>query len=172
MTCFAALVGERVISREKMQRILFGLCRMEALRVRYQVGKCGPLSVLTFCFLHLLTLGLFAGDAKTVLFTIPGQAVTPILLPLLQAAFPEDRHVFGYQSCIESVERAMSLRSGYKRATVPASLEEAVSYSGPAESADPSRLTTPMLSRFKILNIYVLNISQTPLLRRFIKNLT
>lgn len=84
------------------------------------------------------------GDARTVLFTVPGQAVTPILLPLLQAAFPEDRHVFAYQSCVASIERALSLRSQYKRATVPTSLEEAFSYAGPFSSSDPTRLTTPM----------------------------
>lgn len=39
MVAFASLVGERVISQDKMQRILFGLCRMEALRVREQVGE-------------------------------------------------------------------------------------------------------------------------------------
>jgi hypothetical protein len=39
MTSLAAVALQRVISREKMQRIIFGLCRMEALRVRDQVGK-------------------------------------------------------------------------------------------------------------------------------------
>jgi hypothetical protein len=39
MAAFASLVGERAIGQDKMQRILFGLCRMEALRVREQVGK-------------------------------------------------------------------------------------------------------------------------------------
>ena len=81
-----------------------------------------------------------------MLFTIPGQAVTPVLLPMLQAAFPEDRHVFAYQSCIESTERALALRNQYKRATVPASLEEAVSYSGPVAASDPTRATTPLRS--------------------------
>jgi len=39
MAAFAKLAAERVISTEKQQRILFGLCRMAALTVREQVGK-------------------------------------------------------------------------------------------------------------------------------------
>lgn len=88
----------------------------------------------------------FTGDARTVMFTLPGQSVTPIMLPLLQAAFPEDRHVFVYQGCVASVRRAMALRKQFRRATVPTSLEEAVSFSGKPASADPIRFTTPLRS--------------------------
>ena len=38
MAAFAKLAAERVISTERQQQILFGLCRMAALTVREQVG--------------------------------------------------------------------------------------------------------------------------------------
>lgn len=82
-----------------------------------------------------------------MLFTLPGQATCPILLPLVQAAFPEDRHVFAYDGCVASVERALYLRKLYKRATVPASLSDALSLGGDPSSSDPTRLTTPLRSR-------------------------
>ena len=87
-----------------------------------------------------------SGEAKTVLFTLPGQATCPILLPLVQAAFPEDRHVFTYDGCVASVERALYLRKFYKRATVPTSLEDALSSGGDPSSSDPTRFTTPLHS--------------------------
>lgn len=46
MAALASLAEEHIISVEKMQRILFGLCRMEALRIREQVGEC-PLDIFT-----------------------------------------------------------------------------------------------------------------------------
>lgn len=82
-----------------------------------------------------------------MMFTLPGQAVTPTLLPMLQAAFPEDRHLFVYDGCAASVERALSLRRKYRRATVPSSLDAALSYSGDAELSDPTGATTPLHSR-------------------------
>lgn len=91
-------------------------------------------------------LRFHTGEAKTVLFTLPGQATCPILLPLVQAAFPEDRHVFAYDGCVASVERALNLRKLYKRATVPTSLEDALSSSGDPSSSDPTHFTTPLRS--------------------------
>lgn len=46
MAVLAHLVEQKVVSREKMERILFGLCRLEAWRVREHVGvyklvECG-----------------------------------------------------------------------------------------------------------------------------------
>ena len=87
------------------------------------------------------------GDARTVMFTIPGQTVTPVLLPMLQAAFPEDRHVFVYDRCAASVERALSLKKKYRRATLPSSLDDALTLSGDLASSDPIRNTTPLRSR-------------------------
>ena len=44
------------------------------------------------------------------MFTLPGQAVTPALLPLLYKSFPHERHVFAYDTCFESVARGLMLR--------------------------------------------------------------
>ena len=65
----------------------------------------------------------------------------------MQAAFPEDRHVFAYDGCIASVERALYLRKLYKRAKVPSSLEDALCFGGDPSLSDPTRLTTPLRSR-------------------------
>ena len=39
MAALAKLAGERVVNADKLKRLVFGLCRMEALRVREQVGE-------------------------------------------------------------------------------------------------------------------------------------
>lgn len=123
MCALAKLASERVVSNDKLKRLVFGLSRMEALRVRDQVG-----------------------EARTVLFTIPGQSTCPILLPLIQSAFPEDRHVFAFDGCVASVERALYHRNQYKRATVPTSLEDSLSLGGDPSSSDPIRYSTPLRS--------------------------
>ena len=109
------------------------------------MGDC-----VSFCRLIVMYLCIpplrYTGEARTVLFTIPGQATCPLLLPLIQAAFPEDRHVFAYDGCVASVERALYLRKQYKRATVPASLEDSLSLGGDPSSSDPIRFTTPLRS--------------------------
>lgn len=90
------------------------------------------------------------------MFTIPGQAVVPILLPLLQAAFPEDRHVFVYDHCASTISRGMALRSQYRRATIPTSWQDAISFAGDdASSSDPTRHTTPLRSSLtkSVLNL-------------------
>ena len=38
MASLAKLAGQRVVCAEKLTKLVFGLCRMEALRVRDQVG--------------------------------------------------------------------------------------------------------------------------------------
>ena len=83
MAQFAHLVEQEILSIKKLQRILFGLVRLEAHRVRDQVG---PL--------------------RTIAFTL-AQATVPTLTPLLQKVFQEERHVFCYDGCCASVGRAM-----------------------------------------------------------------
>jgi hypothetical protein len=88
MVLLANIVEKRVIissTHANLQKIVFGLCRLEAWRVRDQVGAV----------------------ARTVVFTLPGQACTPALAPLLQAAFPCERHLFVYDGCVRSVQRAL-----------------------------------------------------------------
>jgi len=41
MAALAKIAAERVVSADKLRRLVFGLCRMEALRVRDCVGKFG-----------------------------------------------------------------------------------------------------------------------------------
>lgn len=87
MALLADIVEKRVISTKNLERILFGLCRLEARRVCDQVGA-----------------------ARTVVFALPGQACTPALAPLLQSAFPCERHLFVYDGCVRSVQRALEWR--------------------------------------------------------------
>jgi len=70
-------------NNKQLDRILFALCRFEAWRIRKQVGK-----------------------SRTVVFTLPGQSCTTILLPAIQRVFPCERHVFVYDNCIDSTTRA------------------------------------------------------------------
>ena len=117
MATLAKLVDQHLIaSRSKMEKILFGLCRLEAWSVRDQTQS-----------------------SKTVMITLPGQATTPVLLPLLQTVFPEDRHVFAYDGCVASVQRGMwARRNIVTRGKLANNLSEVVSLSN-----DPIRHTTP-----------------------------
>uniref|UniRef100_A0A7S4I2S2 Uncharacterized protein n=1 Tax=Odontella aurita TaxID=265563 RepID=A0A7S4I2S2_9STRA len=94
---FASLVASNVLSKSKMERALFALCRLDAWRVRDSVGEC-----------------------RTVIFTLPGQSCSPTLTPLLQKAFPHERHVFAYDSCAEAIRRGIALRRGGKRPSAAA----------------------------------------------------
>jgi hypothetical protein len=118
MATLARLVDQHLIaSRSKMEKILFGLCRLEAWSVRDQTKS-----------------------SKTVMITLPGQATTPILLPLLQTVFPEERHVFAYDGCVASVERGIwARRNMVTRGKLASHLSEVVS-----SSNDPIRHTTPL----------------------------
>jgi hypothetical protein len=79
-----------VISARQYERVIFALCRLDAWRVRHDVGP-----------------------SRTVLFALPGQSCVPVLLPLIQKVFVHDRHVFVYDGCRHSVELGTALRSRY-----------------------------------------------------------
>jgi len=69
-----------------------------------------------FCFALTWSLIMIStyertGTSRTVVFTLPGQSVTPALLPLLYKSFPHERHVFAYDTCFESVARGLMLRN-------------------------------------------------------------
>jgi hypothetical protein len=83
MAQFAYLIEQEILATDRLERILFGLVRLEAHRVRDQVG---PL--------------------RTVAFTL-AQATVPSLAPMLQKVFEQERHVFVYDGCCASVGRAM-----------------------------------------------------------------
>jgi len=109
MACLAAVKEQRVIASDKLERILFGLCRLEAMRA----------------------------DKSTILVTLPGQAVTPALLPLLQKVFPDDRHVFCYTGCVKTVQHAIALRQSSPRAHIPVDMEEALQFRNPVAMTTP-----------------------------------
>ncbi len=95
MTSLSLLMSERVrggASVRQYERVAFALCRLDAWRVRGSVGA-----------------------SRTVLVTLPGQSCVPLLLPLLQGAFPHDRHVFVYDGCCPSAELGAALRGGGRR---------------------------------------------------------
>eukprot|EP00536_Pseudo-nitzschia_multiseries_P004397 jgi/Psemu1/302547/fgenesh1_kg.73_\ len=76
------------------------------------------------------------------MFTLPGQALVATLLPLIQSAFPEDRHVFAYDGCVASVKRGICAESSYKRGTIIPTLRPIIEGMG----KDPVRITTPLPS--------------------------
>mmetsp|Transcript_11881 Transcript_11881/g.21957 ORF Transcript_11881/g.21957 Transcript_11881/m.21957 type:complete len:581 (-) Transcript_11881:52-1794(-) len=78
------------ITTQQFERIIFSLCRLDAWRVRDSVGI-----------------------SRTVLFSLPGQACVPLILPLIQKVFVHERHVFVYDGCCYSVEMGTALRKQY-----------------------------------------------------------
>ncbi|KAL7558320.1 hypothetical protein ACA910_019350 [Epithemia clementina (nom. ined.)] len=113
MVQFAVIAEQRLFGSAILERILFALCRLEAL--------------------HLAT----SKKESTILVTLPGQSTTSILLPLVQKAFPDDRHVFAYTSCVQTVEYATLRRKSYPRAQVPKSMEEALRFTNPVCHTTP-----------------------------------
>jgi len=87
MIDIAMLAQSNTIAKERLEKLVFALCRLEAWRLQDQIKD----------------------TSRTVMITLPGQATTPILLPLLQKVFPEDRHVFAYDGCVASVQRGIHL---------------------------------------------------------------
>jgi hypothetical protein len=76
---FAVLVEDALLSRHALQRCMFGLVRLETYWMPQQ--------------------------CKTACISLPGMAVTAPLLPILQACFPCDRHVFIYDGCVDVLRR-------------------------------------------------------------------
>lgn len=95
MVQLARLVEANLFPSEKIQKLLFGLSRMDAWSRREE-----------------------SKDSRTVMITLPGQATNATLLPLVQKCFPEDRHIFVYDGCIASVRRGVIARRQYKRGKV------------------------------------------------------
>lgn len=100
MVQLARLVQANLYPAEKIQKLFFGLCRMEAWFVRDQ-GK----------------------ESKTVMITLPGQACTSTLLPIAQKTFPEDRHVFVYDGGKAAIEYANDCMRKKTRGKVASNLE-------------------------------------------------
>ncbi|KAL7520991.1 hypothetical protein ACHAWX_005683 [Stephanocyclus meneghinianus] len=92
MFSLALLISKKThnIAKDQFERIVFALCRLDAWRVRESVGA-----------------------NRTVLFTLPGQASVPLLLPIIQKVFVHERHVFVYDGCCHSVAMGTALRQEY-----------------------------------------------------------
>lgn len=92
MTTLALLMSKKNLDTtptpKQFERAVFALCRLEAWRVRGAAGT----------------------SQRTVLLSLPGQACTPLLLPLVQKVFVHERHVFVYDGCCHAVETGTALR--------------------------------------------------------------
>jgi len=119
MVQMARLVEASVFPSAKIKKLVFALCRLDAWSVRNEVG-----------------------DAKTVMFTLPGQAVVRTLLPLVQSVFPEDRHVFAYDECCSSVKRGLYAEKVFRKRQLYTTLGPIVR----GMCSDPTRITTPLPS--------------------------
>jgi len=89
MVSLALVIETNTVQAARIDKALFALCRMEARRHKDQIK-----------------------DSRTVVFNLPGQAVVPALLPILQRVFPCERHVFVYDGCAASTSRAMASAKG------------------------------------------------------------
>jgi len=92
MTTLALIIANNTqnITTQQFETVIFALCRLDAFRVRESVGV-----------------------SRTVLFTLPGQACVPLLLPLIQKVFVHERHLFVYDGCCHSVEYGLGLINKY-----------------------------------------------------------
>ena len=123
MVQIARVAQAQMFPSEKIKKLLFGLCRLDAWKLRDE-----------------------AKESHTVMITLPGQATTSTLLPLLQSTFPEDRHVFAYDTCGASVYRGSLQTKAYRRGKVRTELDDVLT--GLAQN--PIRHTTPLPSNSPI----------------------
>uniref|UniRef100_A0A7R9X0R4 Uncharacterized protein n=1 Tax=Craspedostauros australis TaxID=1486917 RepID=A0A7R9X0R4_9STRA len=102
-------------------------------------------------------------QAKSIVITLPGQSVTSAVLPVLQQAFPDDRHVFAYDGCMASVQRAMqnaSSASFPSTSSLATTLEGITTIAPSSDSTIHSIPTLPYLSN-QIRNLPIA-LSQIP----------
>jgi hypothetical protein len=139
MVQLARLVEANLFPSEKIQKLLFALCRMDAWCLREQ-----------------------SKDSRTVMIVLPGQATCMSLLPLVQRTFPEDRHVFVYDGCAASVRRGMMTRRHFGHGTRQDDLNKLIYTMG----KDPIIHTIPLPSESPLgKSLYKLSdtLSQVPL---------
>jgi hypothetical protein len=119
MVELARLIEANLFTSRKVEKLLFALCRLEAQKLQSETKV-----------------------SRTVLITLPGQATTATLLPLVQKVFPEDRHVFGYDGCVASVQRGALVQQQYRRGDRQDALPKLLS----GVCQNPIRHTTPLPS--------------------------
>jgi len=114
---WALLSERRIYSREKLQRLLYALLRLEEMSVLHHAGSNNNNK----------------SHPHTVVVPVP-TALVPVLLPALHEAFPDDRHVFVYTGCVPTVmyaeqQQQPSWRGGSSNSTtLPTTLASAVSF--------------------------------------------
>jgi hypothetical protein len=143
MVVLARLVEQRVLATETLDRCVFALARLEALKV--------------------------VPGQNTVLMTVP-QAVVPVMLPVLQQVFPDDRHVFGYTGCIPAVATALEQRAVTPRAAIPDHMSEAVRFTNPVATTTPMNATAltkstnvmePFAKALQALPVHMADVTET-----------
>lgn len=116
----ARLVEQRLLAAETLNRCVFALARLEALKAEK--------------------------NQDTVIITVP-QSIVPVMLPVLQQVFPDDRHVFGYTGCIPAVQMASYRRAVAPRAVVPDHMAQAVRFTNTVAITTPMSTTSTVLSK-------------------------
>ena len=137
MVQYAVVAQQGILGSALLERLLFALCRLEAL--------------------HQVT----AAHESTMIVTLPGQATAGILMPLLQKVFPDDRHVFCYTSCIQTIEYANTARQVHPRAKVPESMYEAMRFANPVSYTTPLRRSLSKSTR--VTKAFMSHLSKLPL---------
>ena len=151
MVHFAVIAQQRLLGTSVLERILFGLCRLEAL-AQQQTTTTTTTNRSPQLQQH-----------STVVLTLPGQSTTSILLPLLQKVFPDDRHVFGYAGCCQTVDYANTRRTAYPRAKVPDTMQEALHFTHPVSYTTPLDRSLSQSATSLNSKPYLASIRQLPL---------
>jgi hypothetical protein len=108
LTQLALLTRKNLHPRDELERVLYAFCRMQA-------WNC---------------------EQPTLLISY-GAAVTPILLPMLQQVFPDDRHLFCYTGCIQTAQAAFHGRRSFQRNHVPECVSDALQFPHPVSYTTP-----------------------------------
>jgi hypothetical protein len=112
------LAQQRVYATSKIQKIIYALCRWEAMMNPPCTTTGG------------------GKDIYTIVVTIP-TAMTPVLLPLLHDIFPDDRHVFAYTGCVQTCGYASIRRQAFQKTSIPQTLERAIQWDNPVAYTTP-----------------------------------
>lgn len=104
MYTIAFLIQKRALHKDSIEKIMYSLCKLSAQSLGHKVGR----------------------RYNTVTVTLPGQACTASLLPFLKRIFPDEKHVFAYDGCFESVERAFDSVETMPETSMPRQISSAI----------------------------------------------
>jgi len=142
MTTLAYIAQQNLIPTDKLERIVYSLCRLQAWFARDLVGA-----------------------TKTIIFTLPGQASTTPLLPLLHRAFPCERHIFVYDGLVDSAFRGYRLFTAESKIT---SWKSTNSHQDVVRTNMPQSVTasipiSPLINQTTVSqSLYALSLSKLP----------